>query len=233
MHLCVCYVAPRSSTVNADSCPYDALQLDIAEAQSAGGCIVVCGDMNARTAELDDYIRLADLQDYVDVLDEGAYLNSCDIPSRSNCDKPPGNGTWGCELLDLCRSTDLLIANGRTLGDVRGEYTFTSPRGQSTVDYFVVSAEHLSSVADMKCCMMHSIATCHVMCHMTDRNQITSLCSLTWRVPSALTTPMQADCQHCPQFKYVESHLVTSKCISAMSDSRVAYASCTFVIWYN
>ena len=61
MYLCVCYVAPRSSTVNADSCPYDALQLDIVEVQNAGGCIVVCGDMNARTAELNDYIRLADL----------------------------------------------------------------------------------------------------------------------------------------------------------------------------
>ncbi len=36
MYLCVCYVVPRSSTVNADNCPYDALQLDIAEAQNAG-----------------------------------------------------------------------------------------------------------------------------------------------------------------------------------------------------
>ena len=100
--------------------------------------------MNARTAELDDYIRLADLQDLFKVPDEGAYLNS-HIPKRSNCDKkPPRSGTWGCELLELCRSSELLIANGRTLGDVKGKYTFPSPRGQSTVDYFIVSAEHLS-----------------------------------------------------------------------------------------
>ncbi|DBA98287.1 TPA: hypothetical protein ACH3X1_001208 [Trebouxia sp. C0004] len=82
--------------------------LDIVEAKIAGGCIVVCGDMNARTAELDDYIRLADLQDYVDVSDEGAYLNFY-VPKRSNCDKkPPGSGTWGCELLELCWFTELL-----------------------------------------------------------------------------------------------------------------------------
>ena len=119
-YLCVCYVAPRSSTVNADSCPYDALQLDIVEVQNAGGCIVVCGDMNARTAELDDYIRFADLRDCLDVPDEGAYLNAY-IPMRSSCDKSaPGSGTWGCELLELCRSTELLIANGRTLGDAEG-----------------------------------------------------------------------------------------------------------------
>ncbi len=162
MYLCVCYVAPRSSTVNADSCPYDALQLDIAEAQNAGGCIVVCGDMNVRTAALDDYIRKSDRQDYVDVLDKGAYLNSY-IPSRSNCDKkPPNSGTWSCELLQLCRSTELLIATGRTLGDVGGEYTFTSPRGQSTVDYFIVCAEHLSSVADM--ILMHDAQYCNLSC---------------------------------------------------------------------
>ena len=44
---------------------------------------MVCGDMNARTAELDDDIIFADLQDYLDVPDEGAYLNTY-IPKRSN-----------------------------------------------------------------------------------------------------------------------------------------------------
>jgi len=37
---------------------------------------IVCGDMNARTAEVDDCIRFADLQGYLDVPDEGAYLNA-------------------------------------------------------------------------------------------------------------------------------------------------------------
>ena len=42
-HICVfaCYVAPRSLTVQADSCPYDALQLDMVEVQNVGRCIVV------------------------------------------------------------------------------------------------------------------------------------------------------------------------------------------------
>ena len=72
VYLCVCYIAPPSSTVNAGNCPYDTLQNDIVDAQNAGGCIIVCGDMNARTAEQDDYTRLADLQDFVDVPEEGA-----------------------------------------------------------------------------------------------------------------------------------------------------------------
>ncbi len=130
IYLCVCYVAPRSSTVNAVSCPYDALQLDIAEAQHAGGCIVVCGDMSARTAELDDYIGLADLQGYVDVPDEGAYLNT--FPREATVTRNPQAAAHG-ELMELCQTTELLIANGRTLGDVKREYILTSPRGQSTV----------------------------------------------------------------------------------------------------
>ncbi|KAA6428974.1 MAG: hypothetical protein FRX49_01084 [Trebouxia sp. A1-2] len=98
----------------------DVLQ-SLFEAQNAGGCNILCGDMNARTAELDDYMTVVDLQDYFDIPDEGAYLN-CYIPKRSNCDKKAqSSGTWGCELLELCRSTELLIANGRTLGDGKGE----------------------------------------------------------------------------------------------------------------
>ena len=76
VYLCVCYIAPSSSTLNASNCSYDTLQNDIVDAQNAGGCIIVCGDMNAKTAEQDDYTRLADLQDAVDVIEEGAYLGA-------------------------------------------------------------------------------------------------------------------------------------------------------------
>ncbi len=41
-----------------------------------------------------------------------------------HCDKHNGSGTWGCELLELCRSTELLIANGRTPGDITEEFTY-------------------------------------------------------------------------------------------------------------
>ena len=88
VYLCVCYIAPPSSTVNAGNCPYDTLQNDIVDAQNAGGCIIVCGDMNARTAEQDDYTRLADLQDFVDVTEEGAYLGA-DVPKDATVIRPP------------------------------------------------------------------------------------------------------------------------------------------------
>ena len=42
------------------------------------------------------------------------------------------------------------LANSWTPGDPTGRFTFTSPQGQSVVDYFLVPAQHLSSVADMR-----------------------------------------------------------------------------------
>ena len=219
MYLCVCYMAPSSSTVNTGTCPYDTLQNDIVDAQNAGGCIIVCGDVNARTAEQDDYTRLADLQHFVDVPEEEAYLGA-DVPRRSNCDKAPTSGTWGEELLELCRSTELLIVNGRTPGDHTGRYTFTSPQGQSVVDYFLVSAQHLSSVADMR--VMCDAKYCNLsrdMPYDSEKSdhfplQLDLSCSISTPGAAAGSTPSQFSAR--PQFKYVESQAdAYQQCLTA------------------
>ena len=183
------------------------MQLDIVEAQNAGGCIIVCGDMNARTAELNDYTRLADLQDYVEVPDEGTYLKTF-IPKRSHCDKTfPGSGTWGCELLELCRSTELLIANGQTVGDIKGEYTFTSPHGQSTIDYFIVSAEHLSSVADTK--VMRDAQYCNLSRNMPHDGQKSDHFQLQLDLACTISTSVTklVECIECMQLVITAQHL--------------------------
>ena len=63
-----------------------------------------------------------------------------DVPQRCNCKKAPTIGTWGDELLEIYRSTELLIVSGQTSGDSTGQHTLTSSLGQSVVDYFLVSA---------------------------------------------------------------------------------------------
>ena len=175
--------------------------------------------MNARTAEQDDYNRLADLQDFVDVPEEGAYLGA-DVPQRSNCDKASTTGTWGEELLELCRSTELLIVNGRTPGDPTGRFTFTSPQGQSVVDYFLVSAQHLSSVADMR--VMCDAQYCNLSRDMPyDREksdhfplQLDLSCSISTPSADAYRTPSQSNTR--PQFKYVQSQAdAYQQCLTA------------------
>jgi len=53
---------------------------------------------------------------------------------------------WHREFLDLCRTTGLFILNGRTPGDISGEYTCLSNKGFSTVDYFLTTIDQLEGV---------------------------------------------------------------------------------------
>lgn len=56
-------------------------------------------------------------------------------PPRNNFDyiiNPHGKN-----LLDICKTFDLKILNGRTNGDSLGRFTFSSQNGESTVDYII------------------------------------------------------------------------------------------------
>ena len=52
----------------------------------------------------------------------------------------------GKQLLDLCKTCDLRILNGRSKGDTLGKFTFHSINGISTVDYIIVSHDLFTSV---------------------------------------------------------------------------------------
>ena len=49
-------------------------------------------------------------------------------------------------ILDICKSSDLRILNGRTKGDSLGKFTYHSSGGESTVDYITVSSDIFPSV---------------------------------------------------------------------------------------
>ena len=46
------------------------------------------------------------------------------------------SGRW---LIEQCIDNRLSVLNGRTLGDVTRQYTCHTPRGSSSVDYFMAS----------------------------------------------------------------------------------------------
>ena len=54
----------------------------------------------------------------------------------------------GKSLLEICKTCDLRIVNGRTSGDSFGRITCRSPKGISTVDYFIVSHEMLNLIGN-------------------------------------------------------------------------------------
>ena len=58
--------------------------------------------------------------------------NDSEQISRNSCDI--FTNKFGNELIDIVKKADLKILNGRTLGDVTGNYTCTQYNGKSVVD---------------------------------------------------------------------------------------------------
>ena len=134
---------------SATPCPYECLQNDVLDYQSRGAQILICGDFNARTAEEPDFVRTAELQPFLPTAPDDEELPDY-IPQRRNCDKvAPGSQTWGPELLGFCQQNNLLILNGRTVGDECGQCTFQSARGKSTVDYFIASVHCMTAAKSL------------------------------------------------------------------------------------
>ncbi|MCG7891851.1 MAG: reverse transcriptase family protein [Candidatus Thiodiazotropha endolucinida] len=112
---------------------------------SCKGKVIVCGDLNARVGNNIDLIQKEeDL--YLPTPREDVYET---ILPRVTCDKSVVNQT-GRWLIEKCVDNQLYILNGRTLGDLTGQFTCHTPRGSSTVDYFLASRTLSYFVHSMK-----------------------------------------------------------------------------------
>ena len=96
--------------------------------------LFVTGGFNSRTADEPDFL----LHDYSLNVGVNKNLRDNEIPLRKSRDIILDN--YGRRLLDLCKSTNLLIANGR-LGDDKNivEFTCVTSRRRSVVDYILLS----------------------------------------------------------------------------------------------
>ena len=108
--------------------------------------LIVCGDMNRRTANeqvnkenMTNYDCVDD-DDDDDVDDDGNDDggNNCSV-KRSSKDTIINN--FGRSLLDFRFLFDLMIVNCACSMDTDGKFTFVSPKGSSVVDNFLVSKD--------------------------------------------------------------------------------------------
>ena len=95
--------------------------------------VILMGDFNARTKDLEDV--LVGEKDEGD-LDEVDFFSTIDT-HRANQDQ--FINYHGRQLAEYCIATRSYIANGRTIGDLRGKYTCHQSRGSSTVDYAIIN----------------------------------------------------------------------------------------------
>ena len=119
---------------------------DIAKYQLLGK-VLVTGDFNGRTGSGLDFIMY---DRYIEAgLDESIRLT--DIPVR--CNKDHVIDSYGKRLLELCKSTNFLISNGRLGSDKDvGSYTYISEKGCSVVDYLLLPLTDFDIISSFEVC---------------------------------------------------------------------------------
>ena len=147
---------------------------DIINFNRTGGDILIQGDINARTSNTNDTVE----PDKYDVGNEKEQLK---IPLRNSADKiKDGRGR---ELIELCKSLDLCILNGRKTGDQFGSFKSFQWKGSGVVDYAISSQSLFSkissfSVGDCKpwisdhCAIHHSIQVQNVNSNVLIRTDL-------------------------------------------------------------
>ena len=105
----------------------------------------IFGDFNARTKnECENLIH-----DKYDA-DMGLDTVMKELPLSRNSEDMKLINHRGKEFLDICRSNDLTIANGRTMGDIFGKYTCHQKRGSSVVDYLITPYKSLPNLLEFR-----------------------------------------------------------------------------------
>lgn len=101
---------------------------------------MLTGDLNARTGSALDFVNT----------DHCIHIPGINLPQKHNLRRRKNYDSQinehGKSLLEICKTCDLRIVNGRTSGDSFGRITCHSPKGISTVDYFIVSHEMLNLI---------------------------------------------------------------------------------------
>ena len=125
------YISPKNSLYRKRQTydPWERINEFINSLKDKGD-LIVCGDTNAHTNNLDDYIIDSD-KDFLD-LPKTFFPSSEKPPPRNNCDDKSCSD--GKELMDLCISCDLQIVNGRKIGVLYGKKTYFGKLGSSCVD---------------------------------------------------------------------------------------------------
>ena len=135
------YISPHKGKL-AESKKLQNLAEDIVRFKRQGGNIILQGDFNARTSNDIDFIQ----PDKYD--DTNNQIETLNMPLRNSQDKiSDGRGK---ELLDLCKSLDLTIINGRKTGDPFGAPTSFQWNGNSVIDYAISSQTLFSQIITFK-----------------------------------------------------------------------------------
>ena len=132
---------------------WDSQERDI-EYFSVRGNVIVCGDFNARTGTLADYIVMDNVNNQYP-----PPLNYSQDQINSRCPMDRSVQKNGRRLADTCICIDNSVCtlNGRSLGDLRRSFTCMGPQGCSVVDYFLCSHDIMKEIWNDGSATFHTI----------------------------------------------------------------------------
>ena len=116
-----------------DSSAFEKIQKDILQFKNRGKKLILMGDFNFRTGNLIDYI---------DIYDEDEQ-----IPPRLNGDSKVN--TNGRLLIDLCKTTEMVLVNGSLNIRNSGDHTCITHNGERVIDYFVIDYDGFDDVSKL------------------------------------------------------------------------------------
>ena len=138
--VCGIYIPPCGSNYFHPEL-FEDLENDI-EIYSSQGSILLMGDLNSRTGKYSDSVCQEGNNMITNDQSEFAICST----QRNSFDNELNN--HGKRLLELCRSADLRILNGRVSGDSLGRATFRGRNGTSVVDYSICDQDLFQHVAN-------------------------------------------------------------------------------------
>ena len=160
------YIPPSNSrrkhqTTNSEE-NFDILQ-DVFNMLTMDGEVIICGDINARIGSISDLDANHYSRSFVGFPSHND--NVLNIPHNSPvCVKRNsqdiGTNSHKNLLLDLVQSNNLVILNGRTIGDSVGRYTCFKWNGNSVVDYFICSGDIIPSIKSLQV-LQHTLYSDH------------------------------------------------------------------------
>ena len=116
-----------------DSSAFEKIQEDTLQYKNPGSKLILLGDFNARTGNLIDYIDINDEDEQV--------------TPRFNKDSKIN--TIGRLLIDLCKTTKMILVNGRLNNKNSSDYSCITHNGESVIDYFIVDYDGFDNVTEI------------------------------------------------------------------------------------
>ena len=137
LFICGVYIPPEKSPYY-DVEIFKDLENDIAEFSTKGN-IMLIGVFNARTSKLEDFVS-KEGSTFIGDITETSYTPK----NREKFDSTVNN--HGKCLIELCKTCNLRVLNGRTLGDSFGKPTFHGKNGTSLADYIICDQDLIQNI---------------------------------------------------------------------------------------